>query len=81
MIHNLGPADASNITVAALDFTNSLGSLVHPEPGGGCKYQVSFDLTGFPESYRLITVQVDPGHQIQDLNENNNEASTRAAGR
>ena len=75
VIHNLGPADASNITVAALDFTNSLGSLTIPSLGAGASTQVSFNLTGFPESNRLITVQVDPGHQIQDLNENNNEAS------
>src|SRR5208337_4294452 len=62
VIHNLGPADASNITVAALDFTNSLGSLTIPSLGAGASTQVSFNLTGFPESNRLITVQVDPGH-------------------
>src|SRR5208337_5215547 len=75
VIRNLGPADASNITVAALDFTNSVGSLTIPSLGAGASTQVSFNLTGFPESYRLITIEVDPDHQIQELNENNNEAS------
>ena len=75
VIRNLGPADASNITVAALDFGSSIGSLTIPSLGAGASTQVSFGPMVFPESYRLITIEVDPGHLIQELNENNNEAS------
>ena len=74
-ISNQGVADASEFDVNFLAFDDSIGTATIPSLAAGQSDQVfiqtQFDTAGL----RLISVRVDAGGDILELNEDNNQAS------
>ena len=74
-VRNLGLVEAHNVTVRFLDFATTIGEVTIAQIDAGASTQVSLPTWFNEASHRLITVQVDPGDTILELNEENNEAS------
>ncbi|MCR9296815.1 MAG: PKD domain-containing protein, partial [bacterium] len=74
-IANLGQLDATDIVVEVFDSETLIEQVTIPSLTQGATQEVSFS-TSFAElGPRAITVKIDPGNSIAELNEDNNEAS------
>lgn len=74
-IKNQGLLDASNVTVEFFDFGVSIDQQLIANLASGGSEEVTLSATFPDDGFRLLTVNIDPANTIEELFEDNNEAS------